>query len=132
MIELVRQKRIRFAMNTKDHDGTSKKVELFYDVFKNFSKGKYDIDKILKKIDNDIELLSYFINEILIIKEKLEKINTDAIFSTLFEENTQFKRYIPVLRNGASVSKEKLTVKHLPIITKFLFELVIAKEMIIN
>jgi len=132
MIELIRQKRIRFTMNTKEHDGPSKKVELFYDVFKNFSKGKYNIDIILKKINNDIELLSYIINEIIIIKEKLEKIITDATFSTLFEENTQFKRYIPVLRNGASVSKETLTVKHLPIITKFLFELVIARETIIN
>jgi hypothetical protein len=130
MIELVRRKRIRFANNTKTHDGPSKKVELFYDVFKNFFKGKYNIDKILNKIDNDVELLSYFIDEILIIKEKLENINTEIIFSNLLDENTQFKSYIPVLRNGASVSKEKLTVKHLPIITRFLFELIFAREML--
>ena len=130
MIELVRQKRIRFTKNTKTHDGPSKKVELFYDVFKNFSKGKYNIDKILNKIDNDIDILNYFINEILIIKEKLEKINTEIIFSNLLDENTQFKKHIPFLRNGASITKETLTPDHLPIITRFLFELIFAKEML--
>ena len=132
MIELVRRKRIRFADNTKDFDGPSKKVELFYDVFKNFSKGKYNTDKILKKINNDIDILNYFISEIVIIKEKLEKINTHNIFSNLLEENIQCTKYVPVLRNGASVSKEKLTQDHLPIITKFLFELIIIRETIIN
>jgi hypothetical protein len=130
MIELVRQKRIRFTKNTKTHDGPSKNVELFYDVFKNFCKGKYSVDKILNKINNDVDILNYFINEILIIKEKLEKINTETIFSNLLEENTQYKNYIPFLRNGASISKEILTTKHLPIITKFLFELIIVKEML--
>ena len=132
MIEMIRQKRIRFDTNTKDHDGPSKKVELFYYVFKNFFRGKHDIDEILKKINNDISILNYFINEIIIIKEKLEKINTDNIFSSLLEENEQFRKYIPVLRNGASISREKLTIKHLPIINKLLFDLIIARETIVN
>ncbi len=124
------KRRIKFAENTKDHDGPSKKVELFYDVFKNFSKGKYDIDKILKKINNDIKMLTYFINEILIIKEKLEKIDIEITFYNLFCDKKEYIRFIPVLRNGASISRDKVTVKHLPIINKFLFDLVNAKENI--
>ena len=130
---MIRYKRIRFDINTKDHDGPSKIIELFYDVFKNYSKGKYSIDNILKKINNNITTINYFINEISIIKEKLEEININSIYCNLLDEKNDLylKKYVPVLRNGASISKEKLTVQDLPMVTNFLFILIIARETLI-
>jgi len=85
-------KKVKFSLDTKIHDGSTKKLLIFRKIVLNFLlkriKRSTDILKILKKNSKkyNIEVLNFIVDEIIIIKYKLEDLLVNEIFNNVFDE----------------------------------------------
>lgn len=156
-IEMVTLKRIRFSSDAKSFDGTSKNVILFYKTLMKYIECKFDnFYYILKIVKRDMNLLDFFITETEILKTKLEEFQEEKLIQEIMDQmdceeeeiekeedpywdleyykNAAKKRQIPigvpVIRHGSRDINEPISPLCLPELTKFLFLLYEAKELL--
>ena len=150
-------KKVSFSLDTKEYDGCCTLNSIYHSLLKKAlwgSKPKINSFDILKIVDNDIEMLNYFIYETNILIDKLE-ILEEEIFFSIFDDDEDPKEkiiedpiwdnayldmkarknnvnYVPIARFGSREINEKLSVEHKFFIFDFLNKLIESKKLLEN